>query len=124
MAKIASRLTKSELEILETMWEYGKPITATNITKTAINKTWKSSSIHILINSLLDKKLIEVAGFEKTTKNYARKFQPVLPRNEFMLQEMLFNFNNSAEVLFDALIKMSSKEDLILAKAKIEKRLS
>lgn len=73
---------------------------------------------------MLNKDYIEVVGFEKTTKNYARKFQPVLPKTEFILTEILdaFNNNNTGE-LFDSLIAMSSKEELISAKAKIEERL-
>lgn len=123
MPRGKSKLTNCEREILETMWEYGESTTATNLAKIATNKTWKTSSVHLLINSLLNKDYIEVVGFEKTTKNYARKFQPVLSKKEFMLTEILNTFNNSAEELFDSLIEMSSKEELILAKAKIEERL-
>ena len=118
MPRGKAKLTNSEREILETMWEYGESITATNLAKVSTSKTWKTSSVHLLINSLLNKDYIEVVGFEKTTKNYARKFQPVLPKTE-----ILDSFNNSAEELFDSLIAMSSKEELILAKAKIEERL-
>ena len=79
MPRGKAKLTNSEREILETMWEYGESITATNLAKVSTSKTWKTSSVHLLINSLLNKDYIEVVGFEKTTKNYARKFQPVLP---------------------------------------------
>ena len=120
MPRGKAKLTNSEREILETMWEYGESITAT---KVSTSKTWKTSSVHLLINSLLNKDYIEVVGFEKTTKNYARKFQPVLPKTEFILTEILDAFNNSAGELFDSLIAMSSKEELISAKAKIEERL-
>lgn len=123
MPRGKAKLTNSEREILETMWKYGESITATNLAKVSTSKTWKTSSVHLLINSLLNKDYIEVVGFEKTTKNYARKFQPVLPKTEFILTEILDSFNNSAEELFDSLIAMSSKEELILAKAKIEERL-
>lgn len=74
MPRGKAKLTNSEREILETMWEYGESITATNLAKVSTSKTWKTSSVHLLINSLLNKDYIEVVGFEKTTKNYARKF--------------------------------------------------
>ena len=119
MPRGKAKLTNSEREILETMWEYGESITATNLAKVSTSKTWKTSSVHLLINSLLNKDYIEVVGFEKTTKNYARKFQPVLPKTEFILTEILDAFNNSTGELFDSLIAMSSKEELISAKAKI-----
>lgn len=47
----------------------------------------------------------------------------MLPKTEFILTEILDSFNNSAGELFDSLIAMSSKEELISAKAKIEERL-
>lgn len=123
MPRGKAKLTNSEREILETMWKYGESITAINLAKVSTDKTWKTSSVHLLINSLLNKDYIEVVGFEKTAKNYARKFQPVLPRNEFILTEILDTFNNSTGELFNYLIAMSSKEELISVKAKIEERL-
>lgn len=124
MPRIKARLTKSEQEILETMWEYGKPVTSAKVVELATNKTWKSSSVHLLINSLLKKEYVEIAGFEKTTKNYARTFQPTMTRKEFILKDILKAFNNNTEEIFNALIKLSSKEVLLSAKASIEKELS
>ena len=55
------RLTKSEMAIMEILWEEGKGLTATEIVNIAgEKKTWKDSSIHLLINKLLDKGVIEV----------------------------------------------------------------
>lgn len=54
MPKGKAKLTNSEREILETMWEYGESITATNLAKVSTSKTWKTSSVHLLINSLLN----------------------------------------------------------------------
>ena len=49
------RLTKSEMAIMEILWEEGKGLTATEIVNIAgEKKTWKDSSIHLLINKLLD----------------------------------------------------------------------
>lgn len=45
------RLTKSEMAIMEILWEEGKGLTATEIVNIAgEKKTWKDSSIHLLIN--------------------------------------------------------------------------
>ncbi|MFR3345691.1 MAG: BlaI/MecI/CopY family transcriptional regulator [Anaerobutyricum sp.] len=69
-------LTKSELAIMEVMWEQEEALTATEIIKASGDKEWKNSSVHLLVNALLEKKFIEVVGFKKTTKNYARTFKP------------------------------------------------
>lgn len=39
MPRGKAKLTNSEREILETMWEYGESITATNLAKVSTSKT-------------------------------------------------------------------------------------
>lgn len=74
MPRGKAKLTNSEREILETMWEYGESITATNLAKVSTSKTWKTSSVHLLINSLLNKDYIEVVGFEKLRRTMPENF--------------------------------------------------
>lgn len=79
-------LTKSEREIMNLLWHVDKPLTASEIIELSTNKTWKDSYIHLLLNSLLDKKLIRAEGFTKTTKNYARTFIASMSEDEYMVQ--------------------------------------
>lgn len=78
-------LTKSEEQIIELLWNCGEPLTSSEIIKNSVGKTWKDSYVHLLINSLMDKGIIEVAGFKKATKNYARTFKPTMSREEYLL---------------------------------------
>lgn len=71
-------LTKSELELMEVLWNAERPLSGTEITAAAKEKSWKSSSIHVLLNSLLNKKAIEQTGFIKSGKGYARTFVPAI----------------------------------------------
>ena len=89
MSKTPKRLTNSEREIMQVLWKSEKPLTASGIIAASPNKEWKNSSVHLLIKSLLDKDLVEVAGFEKTTKNYARTFVPVETREQFLLGQII-----------------------------------
>ena len=86
-------LTKTEKEILDFLWEYGKPLSASEIVNLYSNRTWKASYIHLAIQSMLDKKAIKVDGFKQTTKNYARTFSPVLTKEAFLVQEMVRDFH-------------------------------
>lgn len=70
-------LTRNELEIMEVLWNARRPLTGADIIQlSGENKSWKSSSIHILINSLLKKGAIREQGFVKTGKGYGRTFCP------------------------------------------------
>lgn len=48
-----------------------------------VQKSWKDSSVHILINGLLSKNAIREAGFVKRSKTYGRVFAPNLTREEY-----------------------------------------
>jgi len=76
-------LTKNEIEIMEVLWEAKRPITSAEIVKMSVEKTWKDSSIHILINSLLKKKAIQEVGFIRAGKGYARTFEPTESGDKF-----------------------------------------
>ncbi len=83
------RLTKNELSIMEILWEVQRPLLSNEIVDLCKEKKWKASSIHILINSLLDKQAIAVAGFEKVGKHYCRTFKPLLTKEEYMVSSVI-----------------------------------
>ena len=82
------RLTKSENEIMELMWKEGHPLSRSEIIDLTPERTWKPSSIHILLNSMLEKNAIEVAGFVQSTKNYARTFVPCVSSDDYAIMQI------------------------------------
>ena len=79
MKKKVAKLTESENQVMDLLWDQEDDyLTSSEIVENCENRIWKPSYIHILINSLLKKEMIEVAGFKKTTKNYARTFRPTM----------------------------------------------
>ena len=86
-----TRLTKSEMEIMEVLWDAGKALTTSEIIQRSKEKEkeWKDSSVHLLIKSLMNKDVIKVEGFKKTTKNYARTFVPVETREQFLVGQII-----------------------------------
>ena len=99
-------LTKNELEIMEVLWENGEPITSSDIVKKSVDKSWKSSSIHILINSLLDKKAIEEVGFVRTGKGFGRTFAPTIEGEKYYANCLAkMAKKTSMSTLFAALFK-------------------
>ena len=83
------RLTKSEFAVMEVLWDEGEELTSAEIIQKSKEREWKDSSIHLIINSLLRKKVVTVAGFKKTTKNYARTFVPVETREQFLVGQII-----------------------------------
>ena len=69
-------------------------------------KTWKDSSVHILLNGLLHKGIIREAGFVKRSKTYGRTFVPTLTREQYFATT-IFSHRYKPEIvgLFKALLQ-------------------
>lgn len=121
-------LTKSELEIMELIWKSKDPLTSAQIIEMSTDRTWKKSYIHLLLTSLLEKGMIDIAGFIKTTKNYARTFKAKISREEYYVNKVtsLNNFEQSdIPVIISSIIKKNS--DIVFideVKKVIDKRKS
>lgn len=76
-------LTRSEMEIMDVLWEAGEPLSRSDLLARSVEKTWKDSSVHILLNGMLQKNAIREAGFVKRSKTYGRTFKPTMTREEY-----------------------------------------
>ena len=83
------RISNSELEVLNVMWEVGTPLHRGGILENSKDKTWKDSYIHILLNKMLEKGLIQEAGFTRSGKVWARLYQPAITREEYYIDVLL-----------------------------------
>ena len=83
------KLTRSELEIMETLWEAGRPLARFEILEQSVDPSWSPSTIHILLNGLLKKKAIREAGFVKRNKTYGRLYAAEITRASYY-SETLF----------------------------------
>lgn len=103
-------LTKSELEIMNVLWKAGKPLGRNEIITLSSEerKSWKDSSIHILLNSLLAKDAIVEAGFTRSGKTFGRLYAANISCEDYYADNVFAD--SSKEVipsLFSALIKSS-----------------
>lgn len=108
-------LTKSEMEIMDVLWESEQPISRADLLERAEEKTWKDSSVHILLNGLLNKGAIREAGLVKRSKTYGRLFTATMTREEYFAQT-IFSHRHKPQIvgLFRALLQQQDipREDL------------
>ena len=99
-------LTRSEMEIMDVLWEANAPLSRADLLANSRDKTWKDSSVHILLNGLLQKNAIREAGFVKRSKTYGRTFVPTLTREEYFATT-IFSHRCKPEIvgLFAALLQ-------------------
>ena len=103
-------LTKSEMEIMDVFWAAEKPLCRADLLARSEEKNWKDSSVHILLNGLLQKQAIREAGMVKRSKTYGRTFSPTMTREEYFATT-IFSHRHKPEILglFQALL---SREDI------------
>ncbi len=99
-------LTKSEMEIMDVLWGADEPLSRADLLTRSEEKSWKDSSVHILLNGLLHKGAIREAGFVKRSKTYGRTFLPTLTREDYFATT-IFSHRHKPQIvgLFDALLK-------------------
>ena len=99
-------LTRSEMEIMDVMWESGIPMSRADLLARSEEKTWKDSSVHILLNGLLQKGAIQEAGLVKRIKTYGRVFVPTMTREEYFANTIFCHRHKPQIVgLFAALLQ-------------------
>lgn len=103
-------LTKSEMQIMDVLWEANTPMSRSDLLSQSKDKSWKDSSVHILLNGLLEKGAIREAGFVKRSKTYGRTFTPTLTREEYFATTIFCHRHKPQIVgLFAALL---AREDI------------
>lgn len=103
-------LTRSEMEIMDVLWASDVPLSRSDLLERSEEKSWKDSSVHILLNGLLQKGAIREAGMVKRSKTYGRTFSPAMTREEYFAAT-IFSHRHKPEIigLFAALLK---REDI------------
>lgn len=99
-------LTKSELEVMNVIWKADRPLSRNDIIELSENKSWKDSSIHILLNGLLKKEAIKEVGFKKFGKTYGRLFGANITCEDYYA-ETVFSVSGETNLplLFSALLR-------------------
>lgn len=102
------RLTESDLQIMEVFWSEGKPLSSADILEfSPEDKTWKNTSIYIMIQTLLKKGAIQEIGAVKGEKGkYLRLFEPIISRRDYYSKQLSGTLEAKAfPELFSAFLK-------------------
>lgn len=120
-------LTKSEMQIMDVLWGSDVPLSRSDLLERSEQKSWKDSSVHILLNGLLQKGAIREAGFVKRSKTYGRTFSPTLTREEYFATT-IYSHPKKPEIvgLFAALLKREdiTPEQLDQMEALLQQRIA
>ena len=83
-------LSKKEEEVMQLFWEAGQPLGRIDLLEMAAQRecSWKPNSIHILLNQLLEKNAICVAGFYQESRRLGRSFEPTVTKEDYYTMQV------------------------------------
>ena len=91
-------LTKSEMQIMDVFWNEGRALSRADLLECSEDKSWKDSSVHILLNGLLSKGILREAGMVKCSKTYGRTFLPAMTREEYFAA-VIFSYTHKPDFI-------------------------
>lgn len=94
-------LTKSELEIMNVLWGEDRPLSRNDIITLSTDRTWKDSSVHILLNGLLKKGAIVESGFIRCGKTFGRLYAANISCEEYYTENV---FSHSGKTVLPRLL--------------------
>lgn len=103
-------LTKSEMQIMDVFWESAQPLSRSDLLERSEHKSWKDSSVHILLNGLLQKEMIHEVGFVKRSKTYGRTFLPTMTREEYFAA-VIFSYRHKPDIVA-LMVALLSRQDI------------
>ena len=118
-------LTRSEMEIMDVLWEAQMPLSRSDLLERSAEKSWKDSSVHILLNGMLQKNVIREAGFVKRSKTYGRTFVPTMTREAYFAATV-YSHRHKPDIvgLIDALLQREdiTQEEMARIKAIVNEK--
>ena len=108
-------LTKHELQFMTVLWDADAPLTASDVLKRSINKTWRDASLHTILDKLLEKGAIKEHGFLKDGKAISRTFVPALSCKEYY--DKVFAGHTAKDIpdIFSSLMNSADVDDEVLS---------
>lgn len=82
------RFSKSEKEIMSVLWAEGRPLSSAEIIELSPDKIWSPNSIHMILNNLLDKGAIRVAGITVRGKHASRTFEATFSESDGAIRDI------------------------------------
>lgn len=108
---MSTHLSQNEYLIMELLWTADQPLSRSDILKGTIGRNWNPSSIHLILNSMLSKRVIKITDEEK---KYGRTYEAMITRDDYMIQcvENGTPGKSSEQRLRDVVSALVNKDDV------------
>ena len=95
---------------MDVLWTAGRPLTRGEIVENSADRTWKASSFHILINSMIEKGAVRPTGYAKCVKSVGRMYAPAVTVEEYYVSTL--NQSKTRPSLLKLITACTDKENI------------
>lgn len=95
-------LSPNEFKILQLFWKVNRPLSRPEIIELTPNRDWNPNSIHLMLNNMIEKGVIQVAGMTRCGKGYGRTYAATMTNLEYavsILQEVTPEYSADERLL-------------------------
>lgn len=95
-------LSPNEFKILQLFWKENRPLSRPEIIELTPNRDWNPNSIHLMLNNMIEKGVIQVAGMTRCGKGYGRTYAATMTNLEYavsILQEVTPEYSADERLL-------------------------
>ncbi len=76
-------LTDNEFSILTLLWTKKSSLSRPEILANLTDNDWNPNSIHLILNSMINKGVLKVDGLARCGQNYGRTYAPTMTQEEY-----------------------------------------
>lgn len=85
----ALSLSSNEFCILNLLWSESRAMTRPEILEALPDKDWNPNSIHLILNNMIKKGVLQVVGVARCGCGYGRTYAPTLSQTEYAAAQAL-----------------------------------
>lgn len=85
----ALSLSSNEFCILNLLWSESRAMTRPEILEALPDKDWNPNSIHLILNNMIKKGVLQVVGVARCGGGYGRTYAPTLSQTEYAAAQAL-----------------------------------
>lgn len=81
-------LSPNELSILQLLWAEDRPLSRPEILEGLPDKDWNPNSIHLILNNMIKKGVLQVDGMTRCGRGYGRTYAPAMTQAEYVTAQV------------------------------------
>lgn len=81
-------LSPNEFKIMQLLWKENRPLSRPEIIELIPERDWNPNSIHLILNNMIEKGVIQVEGMTRCGRGYGRTYAATMTNLEYAVSTL------------------------------------